>query len=289
MEKIELFDIEINDVSVTLLLTLYAHALESLSKDPILHDEKSVEVMQRLNQELSNSENKLLKRLSKGKLNKNLVVHISLRVKKYDEYVRNFLSQSPNGIVVNIGCGLDTRFWRINNGRALFYDLDLPEVIEIKKHFFKESDRYHFIASSVFDYDWMSLLLPHKINRILFIAEGVFMYLNKKDVKSLVLKLQSQFPGSELVCEVFNDIWLRKPLGSMMSFKMQKQLFLGKGAVFNFGVRDGREIEEWSPGIKLLDEWSYFDSSEKKLGWIRLFRGIKLFRNTQYTVHYKLG
>jgi O-methyltransferase involved in polyketide biosynthesis len=135
----------------------------------------------------------------------------------------------------------------------------------------------------------MSLLLPHKINRILFIAEGVFMYLNKEDVKSLVLKLQSQFPGSELVCEVFNDIWLRKPLRSMVSFKMQKQLFLGKGVVYNFGVRDSKEIEEWDPGIKLLDEWSYFDSSEKKLGWLRLFRGIDLFRKTQYTVYYKLG
>jgi len=289
MEKIELFDIKISDVSATLFLTLYCRALESLSKDPILYDEKAIEIIQKLNQELSKSKNKLLKRLSKGKLNRNLITHISIRAKKYDEYVRNFLSQSPNGVVVNIGCGLDTRFWRIDNGRVLFYDLDLPEVIEIKKYFVNESDRYRFIASSVLDYDWMSLLLPHKINRILFIAEGVFMYLNKEDVKSLVIKLQSQFPDSELVCEVFNEIWLRKPLRSMVSFKMQKQLFLGKGVVYSFGIRDSKEIEEWNPGIKLLDEWSYFDSSEKKLGWLRIFRGIDLFRKTQYTVHYKLG
>jgi methyltransferase (TIGR00027 family) len=289
VEKTELFGIKISDISVTLLLTLYSRALESTSKDPILHDEKAVEVMQKLNQELSKSKSKLLKRLSKGNLSRNLIVYNSIRAKNYDEYVRNFLLQSPNGVVVNIGCGLDTRFWRVDNGEVLFYDLDLPEVIEIKKHFFEENDRYHFIASSVFDYDWMSLLLPHKMNRILFVAEGVFMYLNKEDVKTLVIELQSQFPGSELVCEVFNDIWLRKPLRSIISFKMQKQLFLGKGAVYNFGVRDSKEIEEWSPGIKLMDEWSYFDSSEKKLGWLRLFRGIRLFRKTQYTVHYKLG
>ena len=289
MEKTELFDIKISDVSATLFLTLYSRALESLSKNPILYDEKAIELMQKLNQELSKSKNKLLYRLSKGKLNRNLIAHISIRAKKYDEYVRNFLSQSPNSIVVNIGCGLDTRFWRIDNGKTLFYDLDLPEVIEIKKHFFNESDRYRFIASSVLDYDWMSLLTPHKMNPILFIAEGVFMYLNKEDVKSLVLKLQSQFPGSELVCEVCRDIWVREPFRSMVSFKMQKQLLLGKGVVYSFGIRDSKEIEEWNPGIKLLDEWSYFDSSEKKLGWLRLFRGIDLFRKTQYTVHYKLG
>lgn len=70
---------------------------------------------------------------------------------------------------------------------------------------------------------------------------------------------------------------------------MQKQLYLGKDATFNFGIRDSKEMEEWNPGINLLDDWSYFDSQEKKLGWLGLFRHIELFRKTQWTVHYKLN
>jgi len=100
--------------------------------------------------------------------------------------------------VVNIGCGLDTRFHRVDNGRVNFYDLDFPEVMEIKKKFISENDRYHFISSSVLDDDWMMELKKHD-GPFMFLAEGVFMYLFKDDVKSLVLKLQSQFPGSELV------------------------------------------------------------------------------------------
>ena len=70
---------------------------------------------------------------------------------------------------------------------------------------------------------------------------------------------------------------------------MQKRTYLGKDAVFHFGIKDSREMENWNPGIQLLDDWSYFDSQEDKLGWLRLFKNVELFRKTQWTVHYKLN
>jgi len=73
--------------------------------------------------------------------------------------VIEFPMSSPDGVVVNIGCGLDSRFSRIDNGRVCFHDLDLPDVSGIKRRFFEENDRYQFIASSVLDYDWMAPLL----------------------------------------------------------------------------------------------------------------------------------
>jgi O-methyltransferase involved in polyketide biosynthesis len=149
MNQTELFDIRMGDVSATSLLTLYCHALESQSRDPIISDPKAVEIMQKMNQELSKSKNSLHKKMVKGKINKRLVVHIAIRAKRYDEYVSSFLESSLDGVVVNIGCGLDSRFSRIDNGRVHFYDIDLPDVIEIKRKFFEESDRYHFIPSSV--------------------------------------------------------------------------------------------------------------------------------------------
>ncbi|MCX6005468.1 MAG: class I SAM-dependent methyltransferase, partial [Chloroflexi bacterium] len=224
-----------------------------------------------------------------GKIDKNLVVHISLRAKKYDEYVHNFLKNSPYGAIVNIGCGLDTRFWRIDNGKTNFYDLDLPEVIEIKKKLCQEEERYHMIPSSVLDYTWMTDILESNKGPFLFIAEGVFMYLNRQDVVALVLELQKQFPGSELACEVVNDLWLRKPMKAFLNVKMQKQFHLGRGATFNFGIKDSKEMESWGSGIKFLDDWSYFDSHEKKLGWLQFLGKIEAFRKTQWTVHYKLN
>jgi methyltransferase (TIGR00027 family) len=287
-EKVTMSDIKIGDVAATSFVTLYCHAIESQSKDPILDDPKAVEITHELNKILSASKNRLNKNLVKGKLKKELVIHIAIRAKQYDKYVGDFLKNSPDGIVVNIGCGLDSRFLRIDNGRVIFYDLDLPEVIEIKKQFFEENERYHFISSSVLDHEWMSIVAKHK-GPFLFMAEGVFMYLNQEDVHSLILKLQSEFPGSELVCEVFNSLWLRKPLKRLMNYKMQHQLHMGKDATFHFGIRDSKEMEEWHDDIQFLDDWSYFDSEEKKLGVLKLFRNIEIFRKTQWTVHYKLN
>jgi len=283
-----LSDIEISDVAATSFVTLYCHAIESQSKDPILDDPKAVEITHELNKILSGSKNRLDKDLVKGKLKKEMVTHIAIRAKQYDRYVFDFLENSPDGVVVNIGCGLDSRFMRVDNGRVMFYDLDLPEVIDIKKQFFEENERYHFISLSVLDHDWMLIVTKHE-GPFLFMAEGVFMYLHREDVQSLILKLQSKFSGSELVCEVFNSIWLKKPLKKIMDFKMQKELHLGKDATFHFGIRNSKEIEEWHDGIELLDDWSYFDSDEKKLGLIKMFGKIEFLRKIQWTVHYRLN
>jgi len=278
----------IGDVAATSLITLYCHAIETRSENPILVDPKSAEIAAELDKTLSRSEEPLAKALVAGTLDKNLVIHIAIRAKKYDTYVREFLDRNPDGVVVNIGCGLDSRFLRIDNGRVTFYDLDLPEIIAIKKEFFHESGRYHLVASSVLEYGWMEQV-HREAGPILFMAEGVFMYLDGDDVRSLVLEITKRFPGSELVCEVENAFWLGPLTKKIVAYKLQHQFFLGKDAVFRSGIRDGREMEQWGSGIQFLDEWSYFDSDEQKLGWARLLRHIDGIRRTQWTVHYRLG
>ena len=278
----------IGDVASTSFITLYCHALETLSGNPILSDPKSVEIMTELNKTLSRSDNTLDRTLVAGTLDRMLVVHIAIRAKKYDDYARDFLKKYPEGVIVNIGCGLDSRFLRVDNGKVIFYDLDLPEIIGIKKDFFEETERYHLISSSVLDFEWMAVVCQHN-GPFLFMAEGVFMYLEGGDVRSLVLTLQETFPGSELVCEVVNSFWLRPLLKRVLDSKLQRQVHLGKDATFRSGISDGREMEQWHGGIQFLDEWSYFDSDEKKLGWLRFLRHIGLIRKTQWTVHYRLN
>ncbi|MFA5268403.1 MAG: class I SAM-dependent methyltransferase [Methanoregula sp.] len=278
----------IGDVAATSLITLYCHAIETRSDNPILVDIKSVEIAAELDKTLSRSEQPLARTLVSGTLDKNLVIHIAIRAKKYDTFVREFLDRYPDGVVVNIGCGLDSRFLRIDNGRVVFYDLDLPEIIAIKKGFFTESERYHLVASSVLDYGWMVPVRQHK-GPFLFMAEGVFMYLDGDEVRSLVLAIKKTFPGSELVCEVENSFWLGPLTKKMVGYKLQHQFHLGKDAMFRSGIRDSREMEQWQSGIQFLDDWSYFDSDEKKLGLLRLFRHIGWLRKTQWTVHYRLG
>lgn len=86
-----MLDIKIGDVAATSFLTLYCHAIESRSKNPILDDPKAVEITQELNKILSDSNNRLDKDLVKGKLKKEMVTHIAIRAKQYDRYAFDYL------------------------------------------------------------------------------------------------------------------------------------------------------------------------------------------------------
>jgi O-methyltransferase involved in polyketide biosynthesis len=279
----------ITNVSETLLIPLYARAIETLSKNPVITDRKAVEITEKLNKIFSTSSSSLHMQLAKGKIrrysNKKLTAFLSIRSRKFDRYCQDFLKRNPNATIVELGCGLSSRFSRIDNKTVVWYDLDLPEVIKIRKQFFQETSRYHMIASSVLDFRWMEKI-PTK--DILFIAEGLLMYLHEDDVKSLILNLQQKFPGCELVCEVENTFVINTLKKERWKKKFQRDHHLGEDVTLYFGIQDGKDLETWGQGISFLDEWTVFDDHEKKLGWMNLFSFSKRLRKAQWIVHYKL-
>jgi O-methyltransferase involved in polyketide biosynthesis len=281
----------ITDISETLLIPLYCRAKETQSKNPIINDRKAVEITEKLNEIFVTSTSPLHRRLANGKIrrtaNKKLIAFFALRTRKFDRCCREFLSRTPNGIIVELGCGLSSRFSRIDNGTVEWYDLDLPEVIAIRKQFFQETTRNHMIASSVLDFRWIEHLATTQKN-ILFIAEGLVMYLPENDVKSLVLKMQQQFPRCELICEVENMFVVNLLKKERWKKKFQRDYHLGPDATIRFGIRNGKDLEQWDQDIRFLDEWTVFDDHEKKLGWMKLFAFSKRLKKAQWIVHYQL-
>jgi methyltransferase (TIGR00027 family) len=289
MNEIESDRLILSDVATTGLLTITCHAIESRSREPLLSDPEAEAIFDRLTPLLARSPSKLHRRLTRRTRRNALVVYLCLRARKYDRYARDFVARHPGGCVVNLGCGLDTRFWRIDDGRLQLYDLDLPEIIALKRELVEETDRYHLVGRSVLDHRWMDRLTAEQTGPFQFLAEGLLMYLPPDRVRALILALRSRFPGSELVFETVNSAWLKPWLKWMVNLKMQKELGLGKGTEFHFGIRDGCELEEWSPGIRLLEEWSTLDEDEPRIGLVRRFRRWKLLRRTLWTVRYRLG
>lgn len=280
--------IDFSDVEESCLLTFYCHVQENKRDDPILVDPAALAIAEIITPTLVTSPSKLQHLVAGGKLQEPLVVHICLRARRYDDYTREFLSRHPDGTIVNIGCGIDTRFDRIDNGKVNFYDLDLPEVIRFKRKLVKETSRYHMISSSVFDYGWMAQVKADRPENVMFMAEGVFMYCEPQQVKDLVLEMQRQFPGSELVCEVFNKKWLNPFMQKMIKIKLQSQYMMSRDTMFKFGIAESREMESWQEGITLLDDWSYFNSQHPRLGVMRLLGKSKAMQRAQWTVHYQL-
>ena len=279
--------LSMSDVSVTMLITLYARARESVSGNPIITDPKAVEMIGIIKKEIAGSDNPIHKKILRNRYNQKLAVTMALRSRRFDRYVLEFLSRYPGATVINLGCGLDTRFYRIDNRQVIWFDIDLPEVIELRKRFMEENSRHFFIGNSVLNPEWITEVKTG--GPYLILAEGLFMYLAEDEVKKLFNTIHSELGDAEIVCEVTNRYWVDKMNSGYMKWKFKRQLGMTGGAVFTFGVPDSRYFEQWSHAYRFLDEWTYFDDDEKKLGWFRLFASFELLRKSQWTMHYKIN
>lgn len=178
-------------------------------------------------------------------------------------------------------------FFRIDNGKCQKFDLDLPGIIELKQKLINETYRYHMIGQSVLDYDWMDQV--EELDRpVIFLIEGVLMYLPEADVKDLILAMQSRFPESELVCELTNQTWVEGVYGKMSSMKMKHPFDMVQDAGFQFGVDSPDAMETWGKGIEFIEQWFYMHDNHPKLGAMRIFRNMRIIKNAQYMVQYKL-
>jgi O-methyltransferase involved in polyketide biosynthesis len=207
----------------------------------------------------------------------------------------DFLHRYPQGVIVNLGCGLDTRFARLDAAAAhtgsgpRVVEVDLPPMIALKRTLAEPHPRHHLIAASVLDSHWMDEVDRYNDRRFLFLAEGLFMYFAPEEVKALVLALTTRYPGSELVCEVFHRFWTRPPLDAWVTGKLLRQLAMGPDVRFRFGISHSRELESWHPDLHYLGDWSFLDETDARLGLYRLFARVDWVRRIQWNVHYRFG
>ena len=267
-------NLKLSGVPETLLMTLYIRAMESQRPDALIKDEKAVALVTQMSYDFG--------RIRQIKMDEDDKVTVILRNLEFDRQARDFLARHPEAVVVHIGCGLDARFERVDNGQVEWYDLDLPEVIELRRKFIGgERERYHLLGCSAFDSAWLDAVSAHCQRPFLFLAEGVLMYFEEAQVKSLVLMLRGHFPGAELVIDAFSPFLIRAN-----NLRLSITKF---GARYHWGLWRGQEIEGWGDGIHLLDEWGYFDRPEPRLDHIRWMRHIPLLARVLRIYHFQLG
>lgn len=258
-------------IAETLLIPLHTRAVETQRPDALLKDETAVRLLKRIDYDFSRIH-----------LQGHDLLGIILRMREFDRFVCTFLEKNPHGVVVHIGCGLDTRFERVDNGSVDWFDLDLPEVVHLRKKLMPpHTDRYHLVESSVFEPGWMEAVHFLRPRPVLFIAEGVFLYFEKRQVKELVLQLRLKFPGSELVFDS-SQPWV-------VFFDNFQLIFSRMRARLKFSMRNPRELETWAPGIRLQEEWYYFGTDEPRVRPYKWMHAIRFLRQTTGIFHYKLG
>ncbi len=240
---------KLRGVPETLLIPLWARAVETSNSDPIIRDDKAVEMVAAIDYDFFRFESSWLSQ-----------VGVSVRTKLLDDATRKFLARNPGGTVVNLGAGLDTRYERLQPHSAHWYDLDLPEVVELRRRFFAETDQYHMIARSVLDFGWMEEI-DLKSAPVLIIAEGLLMYLNEEEVKSLFQALANTLDNAEMLFEVVAPIMVGR------SKHHDSVAKISSTAEFRWSIRNSRKVVDWHKKIKYIDEWNFYDFHKSRWKW----------------------
>lgn len=225
----------LGDVQETMLIPLVVKASETQRPNARIRDEKALHIVQSLGIDTA--------AYDKFMSHEGVVA----RTIMFDREVKSFLDQYPDAVCVNLGCGLDDRFSRVDNGKILWYDIDLPDSIKVRKRFFPDNKRVTMIAGSVLEPDWTGQV--KKGRKTVFIAEGLLMYFKQEDVKKLLSVITEQFPDAVIIAE------LMPPFAAKSS--KHHDTVKNTKAVFQWGTKDGHELEALCPGLKLVKEESF--------------------------------
>lgn len=203
---------EMNEVSKTLFIPMGGRIFASENFPNILNDAKALELKGQIPEEV----------LQDKRQSQYTFLASAVRCHNIDERIRQFLKKTPEGAVVELGCGLETTYFRTDNGQAQWYELDLPEVIAYRRDLIPLQERMHFIETSAFDTAWMDEFAPVLKDRpVLFLASGVFQYFEEHTVIQLFSDLQ-RFSSAYIVFDAVSK------LGMSVTRKYMKQL--GKDA-----------------------------------------------------------
>jgi len=249
--------IDLGIIEETLLITLYFRAKETQKLNGILKDEMACEIVSKIDYDFSKFDNDFL-----------TAIGCVMRVNHFDNKARVFIDKEKNPVVVNVGCGLDTRYQRVvKDSNTIFYGIDLPDVIALRKKLIPDSINEINISSSMLDTKWMDTLKSkHPESHFIFIIEGVFMYLPEHDIKSFLNNLATRFKGSEVHFDVCGSLPLKKWLRND-SVKHTKARFI-------FAMDDGKIIEKWIPNMTLTNDLNYLEIDRKRWGLLGFFVGL---------------
>jgi len=236
-----------NTVSETLLITLYMRAKESRrGAKAILHDSWAEKLVGQIDYDFSS--------LDQARLSE---IGCVVRSWYFDRAVRRFISCHRHPVVVNVGCGFDTRAQRIgSSGRAIFYEVDLPDVIAGRRGLIPETSDDRYLEGSILESSWMDeLSARHPHGDFIFVVEGVFMYFYESQIREFLHHVSCRFGGAELWFDVCG------------SARVKPDSLRSHHAEVRSGIDDGRQLESWVPGLKLLEQSSYMQHFRSRWGF----------------------
>lgn len=248
--------ISINGVPETMLQTMYSRAKETKKKNAVIHDEKAVEIVEKLDYDFALAD--------KDSAMGNGVI---ARTVMLDKMAEDYLKKHSDAIVVNIACGLDTRCYR-NEGRyKRWYNIDLPDTINVRARFMEEHGPviYQF-AESAMDEAWAEKI-EYSGEPVLVIIEGLTMYLTEEDVVKIFEIIDKKFKKATVLVEIMNPFVVKNI--------KEKSIDQSK-AKFTWGVKNGKLLADMLPAFTHVADHSLAEGMAVFVPVFRLLKKIPL-------------
>lgn len=244
--------IEMTGVPETMIQTLYARAMESEREGHFIYDKKAMEIVKEMDYDFTKAKEDAMMR--NGVVARTIVL---------DELVQNYVTEHPNAVVINIACGLDTRFYRVDNGKLRWFNLDLPVTIEVRKKFLEETGRVSVLPYSAMDEAWAEEVhktlnaeteIDNETRPTLVIIEGLTMYLSKEDVQKIFAIIRKHFTAATVLVETMSPF--------VVKHIKEKSIEASK-AKFTWGVKNGRILAKELPGFEPVKDVSLVEGMKK--------------------------
>ena len=256
--------IDLGAVQETLVIPLWARALDAKENDPILGDTYARDIVARIDYDFS-------KIATKHMENHKLVFPI--RAYSFDRIIGEFLEQNNRAVVVNIGAGLDTTFQRVDNGHVLWINIELPDVAALRKKLIPDTERELTIAKSVFDFSWGDSIARKIEGRsIMFMAAGVLCYFEARDVEILFHNLSNVYPSAHFSFDAMSWLTMWGTNRDLM-----KKSGIDSSAFLKWHMKRASRLRKWVSTIKIVEEYPMLSRIPIKKDWSKkVVRGMKI-------------
>ena len=230
-------------VEDTLFVPMLGRIYASEYCPQILYDKKALELKKKLPSDL----------IEKNMQNQYTLLASASRSANMDRFIRSFLERRPDGVIVQLGCGLETTYHRCDNGKTHWYAVDLPHVIDYRRELLPELERETYLAGDAFSEDWIRQVRTEFPDApILVTAGGLFHYFEENKVISL-LRMIGQSGNMEVVFDTVNKKGM-----AMMQKKYMKQVGHADAQMF-FYVDAAKELAAKIGGnAKVIAEEPYY-------------------------------
>lgn len=197
----------------TLILTLRARADEQAHESPLFEDEWSTE-WHKFMPDVP---------LLDAWYNRSFQLATAIRTRLIDDAVIEFLDSHDDALVVELGAGFSTRYFRIGAGKSTWIELDFDEAISARRKVDMAVNEHWFIGSDMTDLEWINLLPDAKAKDILFIAEGTLMFIEPDGIEKLITTLAENFKGATFIFDVVNPEYIERASDEFMTINAPMQ------------------------------------------------------------------